>query len=169
MGNCYGSLVRRNNLMEITDRNGSGHKLMQLQEHGDGGLNRHRPILLPVERSPREGGRSSVQPFTRHNIENIPDLNLQRPVELDLRLQNKKRNSNRLIPSEGGEVRRIKVLISSRELSELLRRDNGDEDGNIESLILEKLQGNGIDGRHWKRSRESWRPSLSDIPEVISS
>jgi hypothetical protein len=118
--------------MENRGSNGSGHKLMQLQEYGDGGVNRRRPILPPVERSPREGRRSSVQPFTQHNIENVHDLNLQRPLQLDLGLQNKKRNFSHLNPSQGGEVRRIKVLISSRELSELLRRNNGDGDGNIE-------------------------------------
>lgn len=131
MGNCYGYLGRQDNVRESRDRNGSAHELMQLQEYsdGDGGVNGHRPILPPAESSPREGRRASVKPFTQHNIENIHDLNLQRTAEVDLRLQNQKCNFDHLIPSEGGEVRRIKVLISSRELSELLRRGSGNGDG----------------------------------------
>lgn len=150
------------------------YKLMQLQHHGAGGV-RRRSNLSTLKRGSREGHRSSWKPFTQQNVEIVHDLNIQEPsVQIDLGLQSKKcDNLNHGIPSERGKVCRIKVLVSSKELSELLCRDNGERGGDhIESFLFQKLLSNGNDVS-FNRSRcqssgQPWKPSLPDIPEVIS-
>ncbi|GLJ47139.1 hypothetical protein SUGI_0995260 [Cryptomeria japonica] len=62
----------------------------------------------------------------------------------------------------GGDVYQVKVLISAKQLSELLSHQDNTA---LLSLVLGKLQTEGF-GVRAKPVKNSWRSSLDVIPEV---
>lgn len=66
-------------------------------------------------------------------------------------------------------VREIKVIISSKQLAELLSQSHAEA---LASFLLEKLRTGGVTGVRVNAKKaaahSTWRPSLEDIPEVCT-